>query len=82
MLTKLIIIQSNDFIPTRMFLCSGARATFQFYPQDSEQIYIIKSQAIKWGFTANLEFDYPNSTKTKKFFLVLMTGDQQQLPIA
>ena len=37
---------------------------------------------MKAGFTGGLVVDYPNSTKAKKFFLVLMTGGQQQLPKA
>merc|ERR1712045_926812 len=40
------------------------------------------SQAMKSGFTGGLVVDYPNSTKAKKFFLVLMTGGNQQLPKA
>ena len=35
------------------------------------------------GFTGGLVVDYPNSTKAKKYFLVLMTsGANQQMPTA
>jgi len=37
---------------------------------------------MKSGFTGGLVVDYPNSTKAKKFFLVLMTGGSQPLPKA
>ena len=63
-------------------LSRGARAVFQFYPENPHQIQMITSQAMKSGFTGGLVVDYPNSTKAKKFFLVLMTGGQQQLPKA
>nr|CAG4650399.1 EOG090X0BBW [Sida crystallina] len=63
-------------------LSRGSRAVFQFYPENSSQIELITSQAMKSGFTGGLVVDYPNSTKAKKFFLVLMTGGQQNLPAA
>merc|ERR1719167_822045 len=69
---------------TSLYAClsRGARAVFQFYPENPKQIEMITSQAMKAGFTGGLVVDYPNSTKAKKFFLVLMTGGQQQLPKA
>jgi len=60
----------------------GGRAVFQFYPENPSQIELITSQAMKSGFTGGLVVDYPNSTKAKKFFLVLMTGGNQPLPQA
>jgi len=63
-------------------LSRGARAVFQFYPENSSQIEMITSQAMKAGFTGGILVDYPNSTKAKKFFLVLMTGGVQQMPQA
>jgi len=63
-------------------LSRGARAVFQFYPENSAQIEMITSQAMKAGFTGGILVDYPNSTKAKKFFLVLMTGGMQQMPRA
>jgi 18S rRNA (guanine1575-N7)-methyltransferase len=55
---------------------------FQFYPENSSQVELITAQAMKSGFTGGLVVDYPNSTKAKKFFLVLMTGGPQALPAA
>ena len=55
---------------------------FQFYPENSAQIELITSQAMKSGFTGGLVVDYPNSSKAKKLFLVLMTGGSQTLPAA
>ncbi|EFX87764.1 hypothetical protein DAPPUDRAFT_221497 [Daphnia pulex] len=63
-------------------LSRGSRAIFQFYPENSSQVELITSQAMKAGFTGGLVVDYPNSTKAKKFFLCLMTGGQQPLPAA
>lgn len=70
-LPKIFLIQSR-----------GSRAVFQFYPENSSQVELITSQAMKAGFTGGLVVDYPNSTKAKKFFLCLMTGGQQPLPTA
>ena len=58
----------------------GARAVFQFYPENSSQVEMITAQAMKAGFSGGLVVDYPNSTKAKKMFLVLMTGGAQPLP--
>ncbi len=55
---------------------------FQFYPENPSQIELITSMAMKSGFTGGIVVDYPNSTKAKKFFLVLMTGGPQPLPQA
>lgn len=35
---------------------------------------------MKAGFYGGVVVDFPNSTKAKKFFLVLMTGDTGVLP--
>lgn len=34
------------------------------------------------GFFGGVVVDFPNSAKAKKYFLVLMTGGSQQLPVA
>lgn len=67
-----------------LFACltRSARAVFQFYPENSEQIELVTSQAMKAGFYGGLVVDFPNSTKAKKYFLVLMTGGVTQLPKA
>jgi len=61
-------------------LSRGSRAVFQFYPESSDQVELITSQAMRSGFTGGVLIDYPNSTKAKKFFLVLMTGGNQVMP--
>ncbi|CAB3403602.1 unnamed protein product [Caenorhabditis bovis] len=60
----------------------GSRAVFQFYPENDEQCELIMSQATKAGFNGGLVVDYPESTKRKKIYLVLMTGGVAQLPQA
>jgi len=63
-------------------LSRGSRAVFQFYPENSDQIELVTTQAMKAGFSGGVVIDYPNSTKAKKYFLVLMTGGMQKLPAA
>lgn len=54
----------------------------QFYPENSTQMELVTTQAMKAGFYGGVVVDYPNSTKAKKFFLVLMTGGNMPLPKA
>ncbi|XP_017886980.1 probable 18S rRNA (guanine-N(7))-methyltransferase [Ceratina calcarata] len=63
-------------------LSRSARAVFQFYPENSEQIELVTTQATKAGFYGGVVVDFPNSTKAKKYFLVLMTGGSAALPKA
>ncbi|KAM0792902.1 hypothetical protein ACM66B_002663 [Microbotryomycetes sp. NB124-2] len=65
-------------------LAKGARAVFQFYPESDEQVKFIMEFATKAGFGGGLVVDYPNSTKKKKFYLVLYSGqpDPSQMPRA
>lgn len=63
-------------------LSRSARAVFQFYPENSDQIELVTTQATRSGFYGGVIVDYPNSTKAKKFFLVLMTGGTMQMPQA
>lgn len=61
----------------------GARAVFQFYPENGAQVELITQQSMKAGFTGGLIVDYPNSTKAKKTYLCLFAGGAvQQLPKA
>ncbi|KAJ3188207.1 hypothetical protein HDU85_005357 [Gaertneriomyces sp. JEL0708] len=55
-------------------LARGARAIFQFYPENPEQIEMILSSALRAGFTGGLVIDYPNSAKAKKYYLCLFAG--------
>lgn len=52
----------------------GARAVFQWYPENSAQVELVTSAAMRSGFTGGLVVDYPNSAKAKKVFLVLSAG--------
>ncbi|XP_020288884.1 probable 18S rRNA (guanine-N(7))-methyltransferase [Pseudomyrmex gracilis] len=67
-----------------LFAClsRNARAVLQFYPENSDQVELITAQATKAGFFGGVLVDYPNSTKAKKMFLVLMTGGAAPLPKA
>ncbi|GAA5901655.1 uncharacterized protein JCM6883_000354 [Sporobolomyces salmoneus] len=55
-------------------LRKGSRAVFQFYPEGDEQVRFIMSQATKAGFGGGLCVDYPNSSRKKKFYLILFAG--------
>ncbi|SBT36160.1 S-adenosylmethionine-dependent methyltransferase, putative [Plasmodium ovale wallikeri] len=52
----------------------GARAVFQFYPDSPEQIETLTSAALKAGFGGGVVVDFPNSAKSKKYYLCLWTG--------
>jgi len=65
----------------------GARAIFQFYPENDDQVQMIMGCAVRCGFEGGLVIDYPNSKKAKKFYLCLFAGQEvngqkQQLPAA
>lgn len=47
---------------------------FQFYPSDQGQTDLIMGQAKKAGFNGGLVIDFPESSKAKKYYLVLMVG--------
>ena len=53
---------------------------FQLYPENAEQIELITASAMTCGFTGGLVVDYPNSSKAKKYFLVLFAG-QSNAPL-
>uniref|UniRef100_A0A3P8U7S7 18S rRNA (guanine-N(7))-methyltransferase n=1 Tax=Amphiprion percula TaxID=161767 RepID=A0A3P8U7S7_AMPPE len=61
-------------------LSRGARAVFQLYPENSEQLELITTQAMRAGFSGGMVVDYPNSSKAKKFFLCLFAGVAGVLP--
>lgn len=63
-------------------LSRGSRAVFQFYPENSTQIELITGAALKCGFYGGVVIDFPNSTKAKKYYLVLMVGIPEALPAA
>lgn len=43
---------------------------------------LVTQQAMKAGFYGGIVVDYPNSSKAKKIFLVLMTGANMAMPEA
>jgi 18S rRNA (guanine1575-N7)-methyltransferase len=56
---------------------------FQFYPDSPDQVQLLTAAAMRSGFTGGLVVDFPNSTKAKKYFLVLFAGSpvgHAQLP--
>jgi 18S rRNA (guanine1575-N7)-methyltransferase len=66
-------------------LVRGARAVFQFYPENENQTEMILAQAVKAGFSGGLVVDYPNSAKAKKYYLCLFAGSdgsKMELPEA
>lgn len=63
-------------------LSKGGRAVLQIYPKNTEQASMISNAAMKVGFSGGLVVDFPNSTKAKKYFLVLMVGGSAAIPQA
>ena len=61
-------------------LARGARAVLQIYPETPQQAELITTCAMKAGFAGGLVVDYPNSTRAKKYYLVLMVGTAAYLP--
>ncbi|CAM0137124.1 18S rRNA (guanine1575-N7)-methyltransferase [Umbelopsis sp. WA50703] len=55
----------------------GARAVFQFYPENDDQIQMLTDTASKCGFEGGLLVDYPNSRKAKKYYLCLFAGQAE-----
>jgi 18S rRNA (guanine1575-N7)-methyltransferase len=52
----------------------------QFYPDGAKQAEMITTAALRVGFSGGLVVDYPNSTRAKKYFLVLAAGPPETLP--
>lgn len=55
----------------------GAKAVFQFYPSDPNQVHMITHAAMKCGFNGGVVLDYPNSARARKYYLVLQAGQVQ-----
>ena len=62
------------FVTLHSALTRSARAIFQFFPSNSDQIDLALACASKAGFSGGIVVDFPNSTKAKKYYLCLMTG--------
>eukprot|EP01130_Rhizamoeba_saxonica_P005111 TRINITY_DN2050_c0_g1_i2.p1 TRINITY_DN2050_c0_g1~~TRINITY_DN2050_c0_g1_i2.p1 ORF type:complete len:253 (-),score=67.64 TRINITY_DN2050_c0_g1_i2:76-834(-) len=75
----------NRFFETLyMSLVRGGKAVFQFYPENPQQMELLTSAALRAGFTGGVLVDFPNSTRAKKYFLVLFAGRVagQEMPAA
>lgn len=59
----------------------GGRIVFQFYPENKDHIEMLTTAAMKSGFSGGIVVDYPNSTKAKKYYLVLEAGGSGNLGI-
>lgn len=61
---------------TSLYKClrRGARAALQLYPENSQQLELMTTIAMRCGFTGGLVVDFPHSTKAKKYYLVLFAG--------
>ncbi|KAG5494009.1 hypothetical protein JKF63_01842 [Porcisia hertigi] len=55
----------------------GAKAIFQFFPSDPEQVHMITRAAMKCGFNGGVVVDFPHSARAKKYYLVLQAGQVQ-----
>jgi len=67
---------------TQLYRClrRGAKAVLQFYPDGAKQAEMITTSALRVGFSGGLVIDYPNSTRAKKYFLVLAAGPPESTP--
>jgi len=67
---------------TQLYKClkRGAKAILQIYPDGPRQAEMITTAALRVGFSGGLVVDYPNSTRAKKYFLVLAAGPPEALP--
>mmetsp|Transcript_8003 Transcript_8003/g.14516 ORF Transcript_8003/g.14516 Transcript_8003/m.14516 type:complete len:285 (-) Transcript_8003:16-870(-) len=52
----------------------GARAAFQFYPENAAQMELVTAAAMRAGFSGGIVVDFPHSTRAKKVYLVLTSG--------
>ena len=59
----------------------GGRVVFQFYPEKREHIEMLTTAAMKAGWSGGIVVDYPNSTRAKKYYLVLEAGGTGNLGI-
>lgn len=52
-------------------LKQGGKAVLQFYPENKQQIEEISNAAIRNGFFGGVFIDFPNSSKAKKYYLII-----------
>lgn len=73
----------NLFSTLYTCLTREGKAVLQFYPETPDQVELINQQALKAGFNGGVVVDNPDSTRAKKFFLVLSCGGSRfKLPRA
>ncbi|CAH8516860.1 unnamed protein product [Heterobilharzia americana] len=77
----------NPVVRLRRFFSSlyscmtrSARAVLQFYPESVIQTDLLQNEAMRAGFTGGLIIDFPNSTRAKKYFLVLDVCNSRRVP--
>eukprot|EP00288_Rhodomonas_lens_P015602 CAMPEP_0177714542 /NCGR_PEP_ID=MMETSP0484_2-20121128/13512_1 /TAXON_ID=354590 /ORGANISM="Rhodomonas lens, Strain RHODO" /LENGTH=283 /DNA_ID=CAMNT_0019226473 /DNA_START=22 /DNA_END=873 /DNA_ORIENTATION=- len=58
-------------------LIRGGRAVLQWYPENTQQMELVTTCAMRCGFGGGLLVDYPHSTRAKKYFLVLFAGQRE-----
>ncbi|EUB60667.1 methyltransferase [Echinococcus granulosus] len=72
----------NFFSSLYACLSRGSRAVLQCYPESSLQLDLLQTEAIRAGFTGGIVVDFPNSTRAKKYFMVLDVGVVRTVPKA
>ncbi|XP_011503691.1 PREDICTED: probable 18S rRNA (guanine-N(7))-methyltransferase isoform X2 [Ceratosolen solmsi marchali] len=79
---KYVLRKRLDIFFSTLFatLSRSARAVFQFYPENDDQINIITTAATRAGFFGGIMIDFPNSKSAKKVFLVIMTSTSMISP--
>ncbi len=70
---------ANLFNSLYKCLKRGSRAIFQLYPTDSSQLELISECAMKAGFVFSMIIDYPNSSKAKKYYIILDSGSVKRI---
>lgn len=55
-------------------LRNGAKAIFNFHPEQSEQAELLNQIAVRCGFGGGIHTEFPNSTKKKVHWLILEVG--------
>ena len=65
------------FTALRAVLAAGARAVLQLYPEQPEDMEMLREAALNCGFSGGLVVDYPWSERAKKLFLVLIAPKRE-----
>ena len=65
---------ANLFNSLYKCLKRGSRAIFQIYPTSAKQLELISECSMKAGFVFSMLIDFPNSSKAKKYYIILDSG--------